>query len=117
MEIKSIREAKNLNGKRVLLRVDFNVPIKDGVVMNNARIKVSISTIEFLLREQAKVIILSHLGRPKGQVDEALRLDPVAKELEKLLKISVKKLDDCVGEGVEKVVGEMQSGDKKRFFS
>jgi phosphoglycerate kinase len=111
MKLRSIREVKDLKGKRVLVRVDFNVPIKDGKVANDARIRVSLSTIEFLLKEKAKVIILSHLGRPKGKIDERLRLNPVAEKLEELLKVSVKKLDDCVGGGVAAEIEKMQEGE------
>lgn len=111
MKLRSIREVKDLKGKRVLVRVDFNVPIQDGKVSNDVRIKVSLPTIEFLLKEKAKVIILSHLGRPKGKVDENLRLNPVAEKLEELLKVSVKKLDDCVGGGVAAEIKKMQEGE------
>jgi len=111
MKLKTIHEAKDLKGKRVLLRVDFNTPIKDGKVSNNTRIQVSLSTIEFLTKAGAKVIILSHLGRPKGEVAEELRLNPVAAELEKLLKKKVKKLDDCIGEKVEAEIGKMKEGE------
>jgi len=111
MKLKNLRDIKNLKGKRVLLRVDFNVPIRDGKVANDTRIQVSIPTIEFLLKEKAKVIILTHLGRPDGKVDEGLRLDPVAQRLEELLKINVKKLDDCVGGGVAAEIEKMQEGE------
>jgi phosphoglycerate kinase len=111
MKLRSIREVKDLKGKRVLVRVDFNVPIKDGKVTNDARIRVSLATIEFLLKEKAKVIILSHLGRPRCKVDEKLKLNSVAKKLEELLKVSVKKLDDCVGGGVAAEIEKMQEGE------
>lgn len=111
MKLKTIRDAGNLKGKRVLLRVDFNTPIKDGVVTNNTRIQAALPTLQFLIESGAKIIILSHLGRPKGKVVEELRLDPVAAELGTLLKTEVKKLNDCVGAEVEKEVSELKEGE------
>ncbi len=110
MKLRTLQGAKELEGKRVLVRVDFNTPIKDGKVSNNTRIRVSLPTIEFLVKAKAKVIVLSHLGRPKGKVVEELCLNPVAEELEKLLGQKVKKLDDCVGAEVESEIKAMQAG-------
>ena len=84
MKIKTIKQVKNLAGKTVLVRVDFNVPVKSGKVVENFRIKKSLPTIEYLLQKQAKIILVSHLGRPKDKEKE-LSLKPIAKELEKLL--------------------------------
>ena len=93
------------------MRVDFNVPIKNSKVSNDARIRVSLPTIEFLRAAGAKIILLAHLGRPKGFVDENLRLDPIAAKLSEILKTPVKKLDDCVGDFVESEIEKMQSGE------
>src|SRR3972149_2538414 len=68
----------NVKGKRVLVRVDFNVPLKNGTVQNDARIRASVPTIKFLLDKGATVILITHLGRPEGKVVDALRLKPIA---------------------------------------
>lgn len=112
MAKKTILDLKEeeLKGKRVLVRVDFNVPIKNGVITDDRRIKEALPTIKYLVDRNAKVILVSHLGRPKGFQDD-LRLDPVAKRLEELLGKPVKKLNDCVGEEVEKEINAMKDGD------
>ena len=114
MQKKTIKDLnKNqLEGKRVLVRVDFNVPLNDKLeITDDTRIKAALSTIKYLTSHQAKVILMSHLGRPKGKVVEKLRLDPVAKRLSELLEQEVKKLNDCIGEEVEKVVSNMRKGE------
>ncbi len=114
MQKKTIEDLnKNqLEGKRVLVRVDFNVPLNEELeITNDTRIKTALSTIKYLISHQAKVVLMSHLGRPKGKVVEKLRLDPVAKRLSELLEQEVKKLNDCIGEEVEKIVSNMQNGE------
>lgn len=98
-------------GKRVLVRVDYNVPIENGVVGDLTRIEKSLPTINYLVDQGAKVILMSHLGRPEGEVVEEMRLTPVAKKVEELLGKPVKKLDDCVGEKVKKEVMAMKDGE------
>jgi phosphoglycerate kinase len=98
-------------GKRVLVRVDFNVPLAEGRVTDDTRIQAALPTINYLLEHGAKVILMSHLGRPKGKVVDELRLDPVAERLAELLNKLVVKLNDCVGSEVEAVVARMQPGD------
>ncbi len=101
----------DLKGKRVLVRVDFNVPIDElGNIEDDTRIRASLPTIEYLLDAKAKIVLMSHLGRPKGR-DEKLGLAPVAKRLSRYLNRDVKILPDCVGEEVEKEVTSMQEGD------
>lgn len=109
--IEDLKE-KQLEGKKVLVRVDFNVPLNEELVItDDTRIKATIPTINYLISNQAKVILMSHLGRPKGKVVEKLRLDPVAKRLSELLKQDIKKVNDCIGEEVEKVVSNMEKGE------
>ncbi len=101
----------DVSGKRALVRVDFNVPLQDGVVGDDRRIRSALPTIEYLLKHNAAVILMSHLGRPKGQMVDALKMNPVAARLAELLDHPVKKLDDCVGAEVESAVKAMQPGD------
>jgi phosphoglycerate kinase len=108
--LRTIKEV-DVAGKRVLMRVDFNVPLKDGEVADDWRIRATIPTIEYLIERGAKVILISHLGRPKGKVVDEMRLDPVAKRLSELLGKPVKKLNDCIGSDVEAEVAKMQPGE------
>jgi len=85
MSIKSIKQVRNLTNKRVLVRVDFNVPMKGKKILDDSRLVESLSTIQYLLKQKAKVILVSHLGRPKG-VDKKLSLLPIKNRLEELLK-------------------------------
>jgi len=101
----------DVSGKACLCRVDFNVPIKDGVIVDDTRIRASLPTIRCLMEGGAKVVLISHLGRPKGKVVESLRMDPVAGRLSELLGVHVKKLDDCIGEEVEEAVRSMKPKD------
>jgi phosphoglycerate kinase len=106
---KTVRDI-DVRGKRVLLRVDFNVPLANGQVADDTRMEAAIPTIEYLLDQGAAVILMSHLGRPKGQVREGLRMDPVARHLSELLGHDVAKADDCVGPEVEDVAAVLQPG-------
>jgi phosphoglycerate kinase len=107
---KTIRDIE-VEGKRALVRVDFNVPLAEGSVADDTRIRAALPTVNYLLEHGAKVILMSHLGRPKGKAVEGLRLNPVAERLSELLGRPVRKLDDCVGPEVEAAVGEMSPGD------
>jgi len=94
-----------LENKKVLVRVDFNVPLKEGKITDDTRIRTSLLTINYILKQNpCKLILMSHLGRPKGKVVESLRMGPVAKRLEELLGEKVLKLDDCVGEKVKREI-------------
>lgn len=101
MDKKSVRDL-DLNGKRVLVRVDFNVPLKNGEVTDDTRIQRALPNLRYLISEGAQPILISHLGRPKGERNLDYAMDPVAKKLEELLDEPVKKLDDSVGDEVQK---------------
>lgn len=100
----------DMAGRRVLVRVDFNVPLRDGEVMEDGRIRAALPTIEYLRRQGAKVILVSHLGRPDGRVVDSLRMAPVARRLGRLLGETVQTVDVCVGPEAEAAVDGMQSG-------
>lgn len=104
-------EDLDLKNKRVFVRVDFNVPLDNGKVADDTRIRAALPTIHYLVQHGAKTILASHLGRPKGKAVDKLKMDPVAARLQELLGRPVRKLDECVGGQVEKVVGQMQPGD------
>jgi len=103
--------AADITGKRVLVRADFNVPLDDtGNITDDTRIRAAMPTIKDLINKGAKVILCSHMGRPKGQVKDNLRLTPVAARLGELLGQDVTMCDDCVGESVAPVISKMENG-------
>ena len=104
-------EDLELHGKRVLMRVDFNVPIKDGRVENDQRLQAALPSIRYVLDRGASLVLMSHLGRPNGQVVAKYSLAPVARRLEDLLGRPVSFLDDCVGASVERQCGELRRGE------
>ncbi|MBT2602721.1 phosphoglycerate kinase [Peribacillus frigoritolerans] len=110
MNKKSIKDIE-LKGKRVFCRVDFNVPMQDGKISDDTRIKAALPTISYLTEQGAKVILASHLGRPKGQVVEELRLAPVAERLSELSGKDVQKAEEAYGETVQSIIGNMQNGE------
>ncbi len=109
MSKKTVRDV-DVSGRRVFVRVDFNVPLDNGRIANDQRIEAAVPTITYLLEHGAAVILASHLGRPKGP-DPALRMDPVAVRLGELLHRPVRKLNDCVGPEVASAVSAMRPGD------
>ncbi len=105
-------EDVDLKGKKVLLRVDFNVPQdEEGKITDDSRIRAALPTIDYILENGGKPILCSHLGRPKGKVVDSLRMDGVAERLGELLGKKVIKLDDCVGQNVEEAVAKMSPGE------
>ncbi|WKA59704.1 phosphoglycerate kinase [Planococcus shenhongbingii] len=101
----------DLKGKRVFCRVDFNVPMSEGKVTDDTRIRAAIPTIEYLVDNGAKVILASHLGRPKGTVNEDMRLAAAGAKLSELLHKEVKSLDESIGQKVEQEIASMNDGD------
>ncbi|MFH1519707.1 MAG: phosphoglycerate kinase [Candidatus Omnitrophota bacterium] len=111
MSKKSVKDI-DLKGKRILMRVDFNVPLdKELNITDDNRIKKALETIKYIIQAGGKLILISHLGRPKGQRLPEFSLKPVAKHLSELLGQSVLMLDDCIGDAVKAVVAEMNEGD------
>jgi phosphoglycerate kinase len=107
---RTIKDLDALKGKRVLVRVDFNVPLKNGTITDDTRIRAALPTIQYLLSQGASVVLMSHLGRPKG-VDPAQSLKPVVARLSELLGKPVKFAEDCVGPAATEAAQALQSGD------
>ena len=110
MNKKTVRDV-DVQGKRVLMRVDFNVPLQDGAITDDTRIQAALPTIKYLLDHGAALILMSHLGRPKGKVVPELSLKPVATRLGELLDQDVQMAPDCVGDAVEAMAEALQPGD------
>ena len=105
-------EDVNVKGKRVLVRVDFNVPLQDGKVADDKRITAALPTVKYLLEHGAKVILCSHLGRPKGERKMEFSLAPVAERLKELLPgVRISFAPDCIGKETEKMAGELREGE------
>lgn len=102
----------NVTGKRVFVRVDFNVPMdQEKKITNDKRITAAFPTINYLREQGAKIILASHLGRPKGKVNPAFSLAPVAKRLSELLHTEVKMAPDCIGAAVDEMAGKLENGE------
>lgn len=111
MVAKKTMKDMQLKGKRVFCRVDFNVPMEGGKVTDDTRIRAALPTINYLVEQGAKVILASHLGRPKGEVQEDMRLTAAGEKLAELIGKRVTKLDTSIGKEVVHTVGEMKNGD------
>ena len=110
MDKKTVRDV-DLKGKRVLMRVDFNVPMKDGAVSDDKRIRASLPTIQYVLEQGASLILMSHLGRPKGGPDPEFSLKAAAEALGRLLEKPVRMAPDCIGAEVEALARSLKPGD------
>jgi len=110
MDKKTVRDI-DLKGKRVVMRVDFNVPMKDGAVADDKRIRASLPTIQYVLEQGASLILMSHLGRPKGGPDPEFSLKAAAETLGKLLEKPVKMAPDCTGAEVEALARSLKPGE------
>lgn len=100
-----------LAGKRVFCRVDFNEPVVRGEVADDMRIRAALPTINYLLEQDCPIILASHLGRPQGQVIEAMRLEPIARRLQELMGRKIRKMDDCVGPVVQEAADQLHPGE------
>jgi len=113
MRLRSIRQIKNLQGKKVLLRVDFNVPLSDGkhpTISDDTRIVNSLPIIKYLIEKKAIIIIIFHVGRPNGKVISSLSVKPIAQRLEQLVKRQVVVAECCQGDKIKKVIEELAPG-------
>lgn len=110
MNKKSVRDVE-VKGKVVFVRVDFNVPMEDGKITDDKRIRETLPTIQYLVEQGAKVVLASHMGRPKGEVVESLRLTPQAERLSELLGQPVAKADEAIGDAVKAKIAELKDGD------
>lgn len=111
MPKKTVQDLGDVAGKRVLVRVDFNVPMENGTITDDTRIRESLPTIKYLIENQARVILASHMGRPKGTIKPELSLKPVADRLSELLGKPVAFASDCVGQPAEDAVAGLQNSD------
>lgn len=111
MTFKTLDDISDLNGKRALVRVDLNVPVKDGKVTDVTRIERIASTIQELSRRGAKIILMAHFGRPKGQVVASMSLKPIAQSVEEVLDMHIHFSEDCIGDAAKKAVGALHNGD------
>lgn len=110
MDLKKVQDA-DLIGKRVMLRVDFNVPLQYGQIKENFRIRAAKETIDFLLSKKAKVALVSHLGRPSGAVNLGLSLEQIKSDAEKILERKLKFVPVCIGDEVEKELSQLEDGE------
>ncbi|AIQ10749.1 phosphoglycerate kinase [Paenibacillus durus] len=110
MSKKSVRDVE-VTGKRVFVRVDFNVPLEDGKITDDTRIRETLPTVKYLIENGAKIILASHMGRPKGQFVDSMRLTPAAERLSQLLGKPVAKADEAVGDAVKAKIAELKDGD------
>ena len=110
MEKKTIKDV-DVKGKKVLVRCDFNVPLSDGKITDNTRIKAAIPTIQYLVEQGAKIVLCSHLGRPKGEVNKKYSLQPVANELSQELNTQVKFANDVVGDSAKNMADSLKEGE------
>jgi phosphoglycerate kinase len=119
---KTIRDIQTLEGQRVLVRVDFNVPMQNGSITDDARIRAALPTLTYLKDKGAKIILMSHFGRPKGTVVDDMRLTPISQRLSECLNAPVTQLNDCIGDDVTAAVNAMSNGEiimleNVRFYS
>jgi len=110
MNKKTIKDI-DVKNKTVLVRADFNVPIENGKILDDFKIKKSLDTINYLIKNDAKVVLMSHLGKPEGKIVEELRLDPIALKLSEMLGKKVEKLNDCIGQEVSDKVKKAKFGE------
>src|SRR5215471_1262391 len=107
---KTIRDLANVRGARLFVRVDYNVPVENGAITDDTRIRASLPTLELLRSRGARLVLASHLGRPKKGPTPEFSLKPVAARLSELLKAPVTMAPDCIGPDVQKLAGALEDG-------
>ncbi|HDH63098.1 MAG TPA: phosphoglycerate kinase, partial [Firmicutes bacterium] len=111
MQLKTLKEV-SLKGKRILYRVDYNVPLTDdGRVRDDTRIRATIPTLNYLLEKGGRVIVISHLGRPKGRRLPSFSLKPISEKLSEIIGKEVKFIDDCIGDKVKEACASLRDGE------
>ncbi|HKK47632.1 MAG TPA: phosphoglycerate kinase, partial [Alkalispirochaeta sp.] len=110
MSVRTLKDT-DITGKRVLMRADFNVPLKDGRISDDTRIQAALQSIQYILDQGASLVLMSHLGRPKGEKKPEFSLKPVADRLNELLDTTVTIASDVVGEAVEKQARALKPGE------
>jgi len=111
MKLQTIKQIKNLKNKRVILRTDFNVPMNEEKIIDDYRIKMSLPTIEYLLKKKARIVVVSHLGRPGGKPSKKLSLLPVVQRLEKILKQKIAFVSHSFGDEAKEAVETLEAGE------
>ncbi|HRW58599.1 MAG TPA: phosphoglycerate kinase [Chlamydiales bacterium] len=110
MQIPTIKDL-DLKNEKVIMRVDFNVPLKDGKIIDDSRIQAALESIQYVLEKKASLILMSHLGRPKGKYDPSLSLNPIAKRLSELLNQPVYMAPDCIGKDTQDMKNDLKPGE------
>src|SRR6476469_2329280 len=111
MPLRTLDSLGSLAGKRVIVRCDLNVPLQDGVITDDGRVRASLPTLNALINQGARVVVCSHLGRPDGAPDPKYSLEPVAQRLSELLGEPVASARDTVGESAHEAVAALEDGD------
>ena len=109
--VKKTLSDTDIKNRRVLVRVDFNVPLTDGRISDDSRIRAVIPTIAYLRAQGSRVILCSHLGRPEGKIVPSMSLQPVALELSRLMEIEIGFVNDCIGANVSEAVSSLKDGE------
>src|SRR6056297_3701625 len=111
MAVKTVKDV-DLKGKRVLVRADFNVPLKEGVITDDTRIKAALPTLQYILEQEGtSIVLMSHLGRPKGERKPEFSLAPIGRRLAELLGVPVKTAPDCIGEETLSMAKKLKAGE------
>ncbi|HOJ87127.1 MAG TPA: phosphoglycerate kinase, partial [Elusimicrobiales bacterium] len=111
LKLKRVQDINITEGSTVLVRVDYNVPMKDGKVSDDTRIRETEKTVKYLVSKKAKVVLIAHLGRPKGKVDPKYTLKPVTEYVEKIMGTKTYFAEDCIGKAREEALKNLKNGE------